>query len=97
MYLVRSHERARADAMVGLQSADVARVVTWPGTVAVQASEARPQRKRRMEGGREGRVQSQRRQEQMAVASRAPDQQPTPDPRPHMPNLVGLLDEPTGP
>ena len=34
-----------------LQSADVARVVTWPGTVAVQASEARPQRKRRMEGG----------------------------------------------
>ena len=80
-----------------LQSADVARVVTWPGTVAVQASEARPQRKRRMEGGREGRVQSQRRQEQMAVASRAPDQQPTPDPRPHMPNLVGLLDKPTGP
>ena len=55
----------------------MARVVTWPGTVAVQASEAQwPSAEEEEEDGeREGRVE--RRQEQMAVASRAPHQQPT--------------------
>ena len=55
---MRSHERARADAMVGLQSADVARVVTWPG-VAVQASEAF-RRGREEEGGAVARVRGGR-------------------------------------
>ena len=73
----------------------MARVVTWPGTVAVQASEAQwPSAEEEEDGEREGRVGES--EEAGADGSSLPCTTPAtyhpPDPRPHVPNLVGLLD-----